>query len=219
MLTNCRHCSNRIANQPYLKYVGCNFYFHAKCANLPKSDLSERCNKLREISNSWICFECLNASFPFHSINDRQYNKLFDLDNKKFKCNSVVIDSDNIFGLIEQINETFTHDLNLIQGIEVPCNYISAEHLKSFCETTRAKNPPFILMNVNVRSLVNNQHFASLETMIAALEVKPDVLGINETWEKSNSTGPYRNLQNYNLISNFRKESGGGGVGITLKKE
>ena len=40
---------------------------------------------------------------------------------------------------------------------------------------------------------------------------------MTETWIQNNSPGPYCNLENYNFISNSRKITKGGGVGLYIK--
>ena len=75
----------------------------------------------------------------------------------------------------------------------------------------------FFTMCINTRSLVNPHNFSKLECLISELEIKPDIIAINETWEKPNSSGQYKNLNGYNFISNPRLKSKGGGVGMYIK--
>ena len=70
---------------------------------------------------------------------------------------------------------------------------------------------------INVQSSVNPHNFNKLECLVSALETKPDIIAINETWEKPNSSGQYKNLNGYNFLSNPRLKSNGGGVGMYIK--
>ena len=53
---------------------------------------------------------------------------------------------------------------------------------------------------------------------MSSLDVLPQVIGINETWEKPTSFGSYKNLAGYNYISNYRWMNTGGGVGMYIKQ-
>ena len=61
-------------------------------------------------------------------------------------------------------------------------------------------------MNINIRSLVNNKHLSSLESVLNSLNILTQV-GINKTWKKSTSFGSYKNLAGYSYISNYRRTS------------
>ena len=80
------------------------------------------------------------------------------------------------------------------------------------------KNKTFFSMCLNIRSLVNPHNFNKLECLISELQIKPDIIAINETWEKPSSSGQYKNLNGYNFISNLRLNSKGGGCNISIKE-
>ena len=46
----------------------------------------------------------------------------------------------------------------------------------------------------------------------------PDIIGITETWLKTDHTVPFMNLHNYNFISKPRLNTRGGRVGFYVKK-
>ena len=46
----------------------------------------------------------------------------------------------------------------------------------------------------------------------------PVIIGITETWLKTDHTGSFMNLLNYNFISKPRLNARGGGVGLYVKK-
>ena len=56
------------------------------------------------------------------------------------------------------------------------------------------------------------------ESWIQSLKFLPDIIAINETWEKKSSLGQFRNLQYYDYISNFRPNLTGGGVALYINK-
>jgi len=64
------------------------------------------------------------------------------------------------------------------------------------------------------RSLISPK----FQALIASLNFEPDVIAINETWEKPYSTGQCKSLQGYVFISNPRLISKGGGVAMYIKR-
>ena len=54
--------------------------------------------------------------------------------------------------------------------------------------------------------------------MDAIVKFLPDIIAINETWEKISSLKPFRNLQHYDYISNFLPNFTGGEVALYIKK-
>ena len=69
----------------------------------------------------------------------------------------------------------------------------------------------------NIKSIYNPLYFSKLENFVYNRNPKPDIIAVTETWIQNNSLGPYCNLENYNFISNSRKITKGGGVGLYIK--
>ena len=67
-----------------------------------------------------------------------------------------------------------------------------------------------------MRSLINPNNFTKFECLISALDSSPHIIAVNETWEKPNSTGQYKNLKNYVYLSNPRKNNKGGRVALYM---
>ena len=74
-------------------------------------------------------------------------------------------------------------------------------------------------MCINIRSLNNYEHFIELEALIKSLDIKPHVIGICETWLISNEDAPHNGLTDYTFISNCRKNTTGGGVGLYIRND
>ena len=49
------------------------------------------------------------------------------------------------------------------------------------------------------------------------MNCKPDVISLTETWIQPSSSGPYKNLNGYNFVSNGRNSCKGGGVAFYVK--
>ena len=71
----------------------------------------------------------------------------------------------------------------------------------------------FTSICLNIRSIVNKDHFNIFESWIQSLKLLPYILAINESREKK-SIGQFRNLKHYEYISNFRQNLRGGGVAL-----
>ena len=57
-----------------------------------------------------------------------------------------------------------------------------------------------------------------MQCLVASLNFEPDVIAVNETWEKPGSSGQCKSLQGYHYVSNARSISKGGGVAMYVKK-
>ena len=75
----------------------------------------------------------------------------------------------------------------------------------------------FSALSLNIRSIVKTENFNKLEAFLANMEFKPDIISITETWIKQSSTGPFKNLEGYQFVSNCRKDCNGGGVAFYVK--
>ena len=69
-----------------------------------------------------------------------------------------------------------------------------------------------------MKSPFNPNNFTKFVCLISALDFSQHIIADNETWEKPNSTGQYKNLKNYIYLSNSRKNNKGGGVALCIKK-
>ena len=99
------------------------------------------------------------------------------------------------------------------------CHYIDSDFTHKFCfENNQTNATNFTSACLNIRSIVNKDHFNLFESWIQSLQFLPDIIAINETWEKKSSIGQFRNLQHYEYISNFRSNLNGGGVALYIKK-
>ena len=75
----------------------------------------------------------------------------------------------------------------------------------------------FSALSLNIRSIVKTENFDKLEAFLANMEFKPDIISITETWIKQSSTGPFKNLEGYQFVSNCRKDCNGGAVAFYVK--
>ena len=137
------------------------------------------------------------------TISDSELDKLFSFD----------LDFPNL-----NLNDVFKNADNSDDGGERNINdsYIDPNEDKIILRQNRTNQ--FSSLCINVRSLVNPTSFAKFQCLAASLNFKPDVIAVNETWEKLCSTGQYKSWQGYRYISNARSISNVGGVAMYVKK-
>ena len=61
--------------------------------------------------------------------------------------------------------------------------YITTKEVNRILKNKNYKKK-FCTMCINVRSLVNPPNLNKLECLVSGLEIKPDIIAINETWGK-----------------------------------
>ena len=81
--TNCGKCSikfktNRKANEKTIYCDLCQKYFHLKCTGLKINDFF----RLGNSDEPWFCRPCHAIMFPFQSLDNSKFNKLFEINNK-----------------------------------------------------------------------------------------------------------------------------------------
>ena len=96
-------------------------------------------------------------------------------------------------------------------------SYLSSNEAAILLKNSSENN--FSSICINMRSLINPNNFTTFECLISALDFSPHIIAVNETWEKPNSTGQYKNLKNYIYLSNPHKNNKGGGVALYIKKK
>ena len=174
---SCCNSISRIHNNQY--FLTCNFcqqLKHFTCLKdfaLPLTELKKL--GLYGLPKKWICNSCTAFILPFYSLSNNDFQNLF----KNYKLNQL-----SSFELNDLFSNT-TLDLNFSK-CEDGANSISILNdtyltTKDLNQLTSQKNKQFSSLCINIRSLVNPQNFSKLESLISALDVKPDVIAVNET--------------------------------------
>ena len=122
------------------------------------------------------------------SLNAIDLNLFFNRENKQFSVPDC--DIDNLSNLTE---------------------YVESHKLQTITSNNSFKNT-FTVLFLNIRSIVNSLNFSKLEAILSNMNCKPDVISLTETWIQPSSSGPYKNLNGYNFVSNCRNSCKGGGV-------
>ena len=96
----------------------------------------------------------------------------------------------------------------------VPTNNHNQSKSNSSLHTANSTNNNLSLLHINSRSICKN--FESVENFLCSLNrFSFSIIGISETWLKSNSPNIY-NIPNYNMIHVDRKKGRGGGVAMYI---
>ena len=158
-----------------------------------------------------MCDSCVNSVFLFYSIDNEEFSDLFKNFYLKNFCSNELNaifhdDSLDICSNDSENQNIFQQSLNDLYFTPHKLDHLTQNHSNYFST-----------MSINVRSLVNSRNFNKFESLVTALANKPDIIAINETWEKHDSFGEYKNLSGYTYISNPRLKSKGGRVGLYIK--
>ena len=76
----------------------------------------------------------------------------------------------------------------------------------------------FSTICINIMFLLNLNNFNILKCLLSALKINPHLFEVNETWEKPNTIGQHRKLNEYIYLSNPRQQHKEGGVAMYIKK-
>ena len=141
-------------------------------------------------SMPYFCYRCCFDIFPFQTVSNKDLN--FDILNDK----------------ICPLGINFSlKDLDCIPQNK---QYIGINNVKDLYKKS------FNVLYLNIRSL--NANFDKLNEMITCMKIKPDIIGVSETWLTTNR--PFiHNLQGYNFIyEHFPSNSGGVGFFLNYHK-
>ena len=155
-------------------------------------------NKVRTFSKLFLKDHVLVASSASNStshvaLNAIDLNLFFNRENKQFSIPDC--DIDNLSNLTE---------------------YVESHKLQTITSNNSFKNT-FTVLSLNIRSIVNSFNFSKLEALLSNMNCKPDVISLTESWIQPSSSGPYKNLNVYNFVSNCRSSYKGGGVAFYVK--
>ena len=178
---NCYHCKKIVTSKQ--SYTTCSLYyltFHQKCL---ASDLSM--NEYTFVfKNNYTCQNCATAVFPFHSLSGKELMEEFfsGFEINALLLNEIFTESGQLTNCDVDFNDDKEISDNMIKEV-----YISAKKVNKFLENPSGenihKNYRFSTLCINARSIVNPTNFSKIEGLIASLDHKPEVSGINETWE------------------------------------
>ena len=178
----CRICSKPCkCNQNSIECNICNYWSHLKCSQLTNIQYLHFVN---DQSLVYYCQKCCLDIFPFTSLNNDQ---LISLNNEHnfMDYNSLHLSLNN-----NNINNNTIHK-----------QYIEIENIHNYYKNLLS------IVFINIRSL--NANFDKLHNFINSAKIKPDIIGVSETW--INNDRPFiKHLPGYDFIfENSPSNSGG----------
>ena len=217
MHEKCLFCNRRasILNLKNLQCSECKKLCHPKCTrNIPpiciKKDGNFRYKIIR--NKNWKCDRCNLRQLPFSNLSRTQVRLMREGRNWLL---SSVDDLNDLF-----VNENPENDDEFeFTYFSKKTQYKNSQNVDSFKEESDMYDD-FPILSINVRSIVNRDHFTKFEALLDSLPNKPMVIGLTETWVTDDSTtGPFLNLPGYHpFIQNHRHRFGGGGVGFYISE-
>ena len=210
----CSVCRKKIreTNVNKVKCISCKHWIHSKCVN-------------RTDTEDYLCVPCSFDCFPFQRItDDHDYLCAINSDDKQ-KCDlnmlkfkdfkSLGTVCPDLFGqnvaLYDDDVEGSNHYNNLVQS---SCDYVDTNDLN---HKLLANSDGVIdsFLHINARSLIKNADSIAIE--LDQLNNKFSIIGISETWTKSESDNI--KFQGYTSVIKSRKHDRGGGVGLFVRKD
>ena len=185
----CKICSKPCkSNQNSIECSICNYWAHLTCSQLTNI---QYLNFVNDKSLVFYCQKCCLDVFPFTSINNDQ---LISLNNKHSFTDYNSFNSSQ--------DEIVNNNLNNNQYIEI-------DDIKGIYKEL------LTIIFINIRSL--NANFDKLYNFINSAKIRPDIIGVSETWINGNR--PFiKNLPGYDFISK-NSSSNSGGVAFFIAKK
>ena len=212
MCEKCLVCKKRIssANCRNLQCKVCKKYCHSKCTrNLPPICL-EKAGKFRYRivrNEKWKCDICTSNELPFSNVSNARIREMRTIHKRKLPS------TDELNALF--VSETAENDDDIEFKYSYKTQYMTSREIENLNFKDESElYEDFPILSINVRSIVNRDHFMKFESLLDSLPIKPMVIGLSETWVSESSKGSFLNLQGYKFVQNSRDKCVGGGVGF-----
>ena len=213
MYDKCLACNRKVsfANCKTLQCKDCKKLFHPRCVRkLPPACLKKNGNYRYKIirNKNWKCNICTSEELPFSNVSATRVREMHAIQRR-------------VFPTAEELNDLFVEETKENDNdfeftyFSNKTRYVNSHEIGSFKDESSIYDD-FPIISINVRSIVNKDHWTAFEAFIDSMPIKPLIIGLTETWVTDSSQGPYLNLPGYNFAQNHRHVFGGGGVGIYI---
>lgn len=170
----CNICNNPVAkNHKAIQCDKCQLWVHIKCNKIN----GQTYKLLKQDETAWYCISCSNELFPFSSINNNEFHTT--MQGKKVKFVTITkkrTSSEN--ALIEKLNEAMDGE-----NLDNSSSYFNIDNINTKFPKNPSNGTNFFHMNIS--SLCRN--FDDLQTLLARINLKFNIIGITETKLKKNS--------------------------------
>ena len=234
MTDKCIYCKRKVCinNMKNLQCKSCTRLCHPKCAkNIPPISLKKsgafRFKIVRNVN--WECQVCILKKLPCSNISNFHFRDIASSSKSNVNdLNSIAkpVQSSNKLKLAkpEELNKLFMQEYDEsefeLTNFSNKTKYTYSHDISEMIVSDGLNSyKDFPIISLNIRSIVNYEHFMKFEALLASLPIKPKVIGLTETWIKDSSQGPHDKIRGYTFIKNNRKNSPGGGVGFYVSDE
>ena len=211
MHDKCIACNKRISltNCKNLQCKDCKKLFHPKCVRKLPPICLEKSGKFRYKivrNKNWKCDFCTSNELPFSNVSTSTIKEMRPIQKRRFPT-------------ADELNEMFVEDSRESDDkfeftyFSSKTQYMETRNIDSFKDES-ATYDDFPIISINVRSIVNRDHFTALQALLSDMPIRPAIIGLTETWVTDNTQGPYSNLKGYKFVQNHRHQYSGGGVGF-----
>ena len=164
----CRICENPVAkNNKAIQCDKCHLWVHIKCnkINIQTYRLLER------DETTWYCISCSKDLFPFSSLNDNDFHTTIQGKKIKFiSVNKKRSSSENV--LLDKLSDAINGE-----NLENSSSYFDVDNVNTKFPKNQFDGINFFHMNISL--LCHN--FDELQTLLARINTKFNIIGITET--------------------------------------
>ena len=164
----CKICDNPVAkNHKAIECDNCGLWVHIKCNKIN----TQTYKYLQKESCAWYCISCSSKIFPFSNLNEDDFHKT--IHGKKVKFLTIAKKrNQNEQILIEKLNDALDKE-----DLENSSSYFHVNELNNNFSQNEFNGTNFLHMNIS--SICRN--FDDLQTLLAKINVKFNIIGITET--------------------------------------
>ena len=171
----CKICNNPVAkNHKAVECDNCGLWVHIKCNKIN----TQTYKYLQKESCAWYCIPCSSKIFPFSNLNEDDFHKTIHGKKVKFLTITKKKRNQNEQILTEKLNDAIDKE-----DLENFSSYFHVNELNNIFSENEFNGTNFLHMNIS--SICRN--FDDLQTLLAKINVKFNVIGITETRLKKSS--------------------------------
>ena len=220
----CRVCDKRNMNlSKGICCMQCNYLTHRKCTGLSSNYID-----LNGITSQFLCFKCLDETFPFFNCNiDEILDATFN-SNYACKCikglemNSMKDRQQSILNMnnlnFNKFSNQAQHDPDVGIVNNTNFSYYTTHDLHKLSNNLKDRNH-FSIFHSNICSLQGN--FEKLELLLNDIELEFDIVALTETWNPVDSKLLFTPgiLEGYHSYTGIEGNSQKGGCGLYINKK
>lgn len=219
--TFCSTCERSITKgQKQITCQLCYNAYHVKTTCVFKSNIGSLKSSL-DLSNSFVCYQCLESTFPFHSLNNNDLRETIkNLSNNQTERN---IDRLNelIFNPFEVLNDCSEtpgrmseHFDQSAPQLQINNRYYTSGDFSELIKNNNSHQEQLSFLHLNIRSLRSKTD--DFYNYLKILNFDFSIIALTETWLKDDAD-EIPQVPEYKTISLNRKNKDGGGVCLFVK--